>query len=94
MPLTTAPTPGAPAAPAPVQTTDNKPPAKGKKGKASGRGPTPPKIKGGLPPGLAGMPGMGMPAGRGQLPSGTPSAADLQNLGLDFDLSKLQLPKK
>ena len=67
---------------------------KGKKGKASGRGPTPPKIKGGLPPGLAGMPGMGMPAGRGQLPGGTPSAADLQNLGLDFDLSKLQLPKK
>ncbi|MTD16669.1 signal recognition particle protein [Nakamurella sp. YIM 132087] len=65
---------------------------KGKKGKGSGRGPTPPKIKGGMPPGfpmpgpggmggLGGMPGMGQLPGMDQLPPG-------------FDPSKLKLPKQ
>ncbi len=64
---------------------------KGKKGKVSGRGPTPPKIKGGMPAGFPGMPGMGMGgAGAPQLPA---------NFGLDqlppgFDPSQLKFPKK
>ena len=69
---------------------------KGKKGKVSGRGPTPPKIKG-LPAGFAGMPGMGMP-GMPSLP-GAGSAPQLPQFGLDqlppgFDPSQIKFPKK
>ena len=61
---------------------------KGKKGKTTGRGPTPPKVKGlpagfpmgGLPPGL-GAPGGQLPAALDQLPPG-------------FDPSKLKFPFK
>ena len=55
---------------------------KGKKGKGSGRGPTPPRNRGGMPgafPGLAGM-----PPGLDQLPPGLEG----------FDPSQLKLPKK
>ncbi len=66
---------------------------KGKKGKISGRGPTPPKMKG-LPPGaLAGLGGSaaGMPgSGASGLPGGLPG---LDQLPPGFDLSKIQLPK-
>jgi signal recognition particle subunit SRP54 len=66
---------------------------KGKKGKISGRGPTPPKMKG-LPPGaLAGLGGTaaGMPgSGASGLPGGLPG---LDQLPPGFDLSKIQLPK-
>ncbi len=60
---------------------------KGRKGKKStGRGPTAPKIRGGMPGGLAGMlpsgPSGGMPSGMPQLPP-----------GFDFDPSKIKLPK-
>ena len=55
---------------------------KGKKGKGSGRGPTPPKNRGGLP---AGFPGLaGMPPGLDQLPPALEG----------FDPSQLKLPKK
>ena len=65
---------------------------KGKRGKGSGRGPTPPKIKGGMPagfPGMAGMPGMGA-AGAPQLPQGF----GLDQLPPGFDPSQLKFPKK
>jgi signal recognition particle subunit SRP54 len=55
---------------------------KGKKGKGSGRGPTPPKIRGGLPGGFPGL--AGMPPGLDQLPPGLEG----------FDPSQLKLPKK
>jgi signal recognition particle subunit SRP54 len=57
---------------------------KGKKGK--GRGPTPPRVRGGLPGGL--------PAG---LPGALPDLSDLSSLNQlppGFDPSKLRLPKK
>jgi len=66
--------------------------AKGKKGKkgskknTGGRGPTPPRVRGGfpgLPGGLPGMPAGGMPGG----------FPGLDQLPPDFDLSKLNLPK-
>lgn len=67
---------------------------KGKKGKVSGRGPTQPKIKGGLP-GMMGQlpPGLG---GGGAPAAGPGSAPGLGGLppGFDFDPSKLKLPKK
>ncbi|GGL90372.1 signal recognition particle protein [Nakamurella endophytica] len=72
---------------------------KGKKGrKPVGRGPTPPKVKGGLPAGFPGLggPGMGAPG----LPAGAPFSQGMPaNFGLDqlppgFDPSKLKLPKK
>ncbi|MBJ8342196.1 MULTISPECIES: signal recognition particle protein [Antrihabitans] len=60
---------------------------KGKKGK--GRGPTPPKVRGGMP----GMPG-GLPAGMPDL-SGMPKGLDQLPPGLEgFDLSQFKLPKK
>jgi signal recognition particle subunit SRP54 len=65
---------------------------KGKKGKVSGRGPTPPKMKGmpgGFPPGMA-MPGMPMPGGAPQLPAGF----GLDQLPPGFDPSQLKFPKK
>jgi signal recognition particle subunit SRP54 len=65
---------------------------KGKKGKAQkGRGPTPPKVRGGFPGMPAGLPGLpgGMP-GSGGMPAGFPG---LDQLPPDFDLSKLNLPK-
>ena len=67
-------------------------PVKGKKGKkGSGRGPTPPKIKGGFPGGLAGMlPPGGMPAG---CPGGANGGMPQLPPGFDFDPSKLQFPK-
>ena len=74
---------------------------KGRKGKTSGRGPTPPKMKG-LPPGAlagfggaaGGVPGAGpagLPGGAGTgLGSGMPG---LEGLPPGFDLSKIKLPK-
>ncbi|MEO5832459.1 MAG: signal recognition particle protein [Nakamurella sp.] len=68
---------------------------KGRKGKkGSGRGPTPPKIKGGFPGGLAGMlPPGGMPGGMPGMPSGGPGGLPQLPPGFDFDPSKIQLPK-
>ncbi|AZI57820.1 signal recognition particle protein [Nakamurella antarctica] len=67
---------------------------KGKKGKVSGRGPTPPKIRGGMP-GM--MPGM-LPPGMGGMPGGAggPAGGGIPGLppGFDFDPSKLKLPKQ
>ncbi|NNG34601.1 signal recognition particle protein [Nakamurella aerolata] len=68
---------------------------KGKKGKkTTGRGPTPPKMRGGMPgmpPGFpAGMPGL--PSGAGQQQSGL-SPQELAKLGADFDPSALKFPK-
>ena len=61
---------------------------KGKKGKGKGRGPTPPKVRGGLPPGMGMPPGMpdlsSMPKGLNELPPG------LEGL----DLSQLKLPNQ
>jgi signal recognition particle subunit SRP54 len=74
---------------------------KGKKGKVSGRGPTPPRVKG-LPPGAlsgmggagGGVPGLGpagVPsAGQAGFPAGMPG---LDQLPPGFDLSKIKLPK-
>jgi signal recognition particle subunit SRP54 len=60
---------------------------KGKKGK--GRGPTPPRVRGGGFP--AGMPDLsGMPPGLNQLP---PGLAGLNDLPPGFDPSKLKFPK-
>ncbi len=68
---------------------------KGKKGKTSGRGPTPPKIKGGMPAGFPGMAGMGGMPGLGgtgvpQLPQGF----GLDQLPAGLDPSQLKFPKK
>lgn len=68
---------------------------KGKKGKATGRGPTPPKIKGGMPAGFPGMPGMPMPGlgggpGAPQLPAGF----GLDQLPAGWDPAQLKFPKK
>ncbi|MFT4042026.1 MAG: signal recognition particle protein [Gordonia sp. (in: high G+C Gram-positive bacteria)] len=59
---------------------------KGKKGgKAKGRGPTPPKLRGGFPGMPAGFPDLsGMPAGLDQLPPGLEG----------IDISQFQQPKK
>jgi signal recognition particle subunit SRP54 len=58
----------------------------GKKGKKGGRGPTPPKVRSPF--------GVGMPAGFPDL-SGMPKGLDELPPGLaDFDLSKLDFPKK
>jgi signal recognition particle subunit SRP54 len=67
---------------------------KGKKGKQTGRGPTPPKVRG-LPGGFPALPpGMAMP---GQTGTGTGQALPA-NFGLDqlpagFDPSQIKLPK-
>ena len=62
---------------------------KGRKGKKStGRGPTPPKVRGGIPGGLAGM----LPPGPGGMP-GMPSGMPQLPPGFDFDPTKIQLPK-
>ncbi|MDQ4011829.1 MAG: signal recognition particle protein [Actinomycetota bacterium] len=58
---------------------------KGKKGK--GRGPTMPRVRGGLPGGLPGA----LPGG---LPGGMPDLSGLDQLPPGFDLSKLRFPKK
>jgi len=61
---------------------------RGKKGrKSKGRGPTPPKVRGGMP---AGFPGLA-PGAAGQLPPGTPG---LDQLPPGFDPSKLKFGKK
>jgi signal recognition particle subunit SRP54 len=61
---------------------------KGKKGK--GRGPTPPRVRGGLPGGFpAGMPDLSaLPPSLQELPPG------LNDLPPGFDPSKLKFPKK
>ncbi|HEX2298391.1 MAG TPA: signal recognition particle protein, partial [Pseudonocardiaceae bacterium] len=65
---------------------------KGKKGK--GRGPTPPKLRGGLPGGLpAGLPGMSGP-GQGGAGGDQPPASPLDQLPPGFDPSKLRFGKK
>ncbi|PKZ67212.1 signal recognition particle protein [Gordonia terrae] len=70
----------------------NRKKAKGKKGggkKSTGRGPTPPKVRGGFP----GMPG-GMPAGFPDL-SNMPAGLDQLPPGLEgLDVSQFQQPKK
>ncbi|HEX2262510.1 MAG TPA: signal recognition particle protein, partial [Pseudonocardiaceae bacterium] len=58
---------------------------KGKKGK--GRGPTAPRVRGGLPGGLPGA----LPGG---LPGGMPDLSGLDQLPPGFDPSKLRFPKK
>jgi len=67
---------------------------KGKKGKkGKGRGPTPPKVRGGLPGFPGGMPNLSqMPPGLNELPPGL-SGLD-QGLPPGFDPSKLKFPKK
>ncbi|WP_026425349.1 signal recognition particle protein [Actinokineospora inagensis] len=67
---------------------------KGKKGKkGKGRGPTPPRVRGGLPGGLpGGFPDLsGMPPGLNEIP---PGLAGLDTLPPGFDPSKLRFPKK
>jgi signal recognition particle subunit SRP54 len=76
----------------------NRKAAKGRKGKRStGRGPTPPKMKGmpggfpgmgALPPGMGGMPGMGA------APGAAPGGFGLDQLPPGFDPSQLKFPKK
>jgi signal recognition particle subunit SRP54 len=58
---------------------------KGKKGKKSGRGPTPPKVRGPL--------GAGMPAGFPDLSQMPPGLDELPPALADIDLSKLNFPK-
>jgi signal recognition particle subunit SRP54 len=62
---------------------------KGKKGKkGKGRGPTPGKVRGGMPAGLPGMPDLSMmPPGLNELP---PGLAGLDQLPPGFDPSKLK----
>ena len=63
----------------------NRKKGKGKKGKAKGRGPTPPKMRGGLPGMPAGFPDLSnMPPGLDQLPPGLEG----------IDISQFQQPKK
>jgi signal recognition particle subunit SRP54 len=71
---------------------------KGKKGKkGKGRGPTAPKVRGGMPGGFPGLPGGGMPdlshlpPGLNELP---PGLAGLNDLPPGFDPSKLNFKKK
>jgi signal recognition particle subunit SRP54 len=66
---------------------------KGKKGKqGKRRGPTPPKVRGGLPGGLPGLPGMGQPGlGPGQSLLDEPG---LNQLPPGFDPSKLKFGKR
>jgi signal recognition particle subunit SRP54 len=62
---------------------------KGKKGK--GRGPTPPRVRGGMPGFPGGLPDLsGMPPGLNELP---PGLAGLNELPPGFDPSKLKFPK-
>jgi signal recognition particle subunit SRP54 len=61
---------------------------KGKKGKSKGRGPTPSRAAGALPPGLGGGPDLsGLPPSLRDLPPG------LDQLPPGFDPSKLKFPK-
>ncbi|MGH3797199.1 MAG: signal recognition particle protein [Pseudonocardiaceae bacterium] len=68
---------------------------KGKKGKkGKGRGPTPPKVRGGLPGGFPDLSGLGQAgpgAGPGQLP---PGQSALDQLPPGFDPSKLKFGKR
>ena len=72
--------------------------AKGRKGKSSGRGPTPPKVKGGIPRDLAGMLGQGpggLPPGFGGAAASSGTGGGVPQLppGFDFDPTKIKLPK-
>ncbi|QTI66794.1 signal recognition particle protein [Gordonia sp. L191] len=63
----------------------NRKKGKGKKGKTKGRGPTPPKVRGGFPGMPGGFPDLSnMPAGLDQLPPGLEG----------IDISQFQQPKK
>ncbi|HCS56025.1 MAG TPA: signal recognition particle protein, partial [Gordonia polyisoprenivorans] len=63
----------------------NRKKGKGKKGKSKGRGPTPPKVRGGFPGMPGGFPDLSnMPAGLDQLPPGLEG----------IDISQFQQPKK
>ncbi len=74
-----------------ARTSKNAKGRKGKKGKQSGRGPTPPKVRG-LPGGFPAMPqGMGAPGAAG--PGAMPSGFGLDQLPAGFDPTKFQLPK-
>jgi signal recognition particle subunit SRP54 len=67
---------------------------KGKKGKkGKGRGPTPPKVRGGLPGGMPMMPPGGMPGG-GSGGGGMPDLGGGLNDVPGFDPSKFKLPPK
>jgi len=68
---------------------------KGKKGKkGKGRGPTPPKVRGGMPGLPGGMPDLSqLPPGLGDLPPGLGSGG-MDQLPPGFDPSKLKFPKK
>ncbi|RIJ76386.1 signal recognition particle protein [Nakamurella silvestris] len=66
---------------------------KGKKGKGSGRGPTPPKIRGGMPGFPPGMPGL-PPGAAGGLPGGLPGGMPELPPGFDFDPNQIKLPKR
>jgi signal recognition particle subunit SRP54 len=67
---------------------------KGKKGKkGKGRGPTPPKVRGGLPGGLPDLSGLGQ-AGQGSGPGQLPGASPFDQLPPGFDPSKLKFGKR
>jgi signal recognition particle subunit SRP54 len=68
---------------------------KGKKGKkGKGRGPTPPRVRGGMPGGMPMMPPGGMPPGGGAPGGGMPDLGAGLNDVPGFDPSKFKLPPK
>ena len=67
---------------------------KGKKGKkGKGRGPTPPKVRGGMPGGMPMLPPGGMPTGGGGMPDLSQLGGGLNDVP-GFDPSKFKLPPK
>ncbi|QWF82937.1 signal recognition particle protein [Amycolatopsis sp. CA-230715] len=67
---------------------------KGKKGKkGKGRGPTPPKVRGGMPGGMPMLPPGGMPGGGGGMPDLSQLGGGLNDVP-GFDPSKFKLPPK
>ncbi|PRX48387.1 signal recognition particle subunit FFH/SRP54 (srp54) [Prauserella shujinwangii] len=68
---------------------------KGKKGKkGKGRGPTQPKVRGGFPGGMPGLPPGGFPGGGGGAPDPSKLGGGLNDLPPGFDPSKFKLPKQ